>query len=105
MHAYINCIVQIDDQGATLHLADFLVSNESWQAYLQRMKKSKQWGGHIELVATANLFGVTICVITDREQEPFDIRIQPKPDSIESDDVLLLGFNSMTKHYYSLQGK
>ena len=67
------------------------------------MCKPKQWGGHIEIVAAANMFKVAICIVTDRPQQPCDAWIQPAVAI--SDDVLLLGFNSSSQHYYSLQGE
>ena len=67
------------------------------------MRKPKQWGGHIELAAAANLFGIVICVVTDLSCDMFTMWIYPSITI--SDDVLLLGYDSMSKHYYSLKGK
>ena len=67
------------------------------------MRKAKQWGGHIELTAAANLFGIVICVVTDLSCDMFDMWIYPS--HAISDDVLLLGYDSMSKHYYSLTGE
>ena len=67
------------------------------------MRKPKQWGGHIELAEAANLFSIVICVVTDLSCDMFTMWIYPSITI--SDDVLLLGYDSMSKHYYSLKGK
>ena len=75
---------------------------ESWEQYLRRMRKRKEWGGHIELMGAANLLGVGICVITDQPGEGCDVWVQPH--ATVSDDIILLGFDSVSHHYYSLEG-
>ena len=49
------------------------------------------------------MFGVAICIVTDHLPEPSDIWVQPAITT--SDEVLLLGFDSVSQHYYSLQGE
>ena len=56
-----------------------------WTAYIKRMRRSKQWGGHIEIVAVANMLQVTICIVTD----------QPEPNK-----MLIFGFS---QHFHQLQ--
>ena len=74
-----------------------------WTAYIKRMHRSKQWGGHIEIVAVANMLQVTICIVTDQPEPNADIWIQPTLPPV-TDDVLLLGFDSKKCHCHSLEG-
>ena len=46
---------------------------------------------------------IVICVVTDLSCDMFTMWIYPSITI--SDDVLLLGYDSMSKHYYSLKGK
>ena len=90
--------------GTSLNLEQFIDTGESLDAYVKRMRKSKEWGGQLEITAAANMFRVAIWIITN-QPEPFcDIWIQPV-SSVISDDVLLLGYDGQTCHYHSLQGK
>ena len=57
----------------------------------------------MEIVAAANIIKVAICVVTDYPQPFCDVWIQPAVAI--SNDVLLLGFDSSSQHYYSLQGE
>ena len=95
--------LQVDDTGNTLCLSQFLSTGERWTAYIKRMRRSKQWGGHIEIVAAANMLEVTICIVTDQPEPNADIWIQPSHPPV-TDDVLLLGFDSKKCHYHSLEG-
>ena len=93
----------MDDTGEKLYLAQFLSTGESWDEYLRRMQKRKQCGGHIELIAAANMLGVAICIVCDQPKQCCDTWVQPT--TTISNDVLLLGFDSVSQHYFSLEGK
>ena len=55
-------------------------------------------------MAAANVLGVCICIITDQlDTSSCDIWVQPV-NSI-NDEIILMGFDSVSQHYYSLQRK
>lgn len=96
--------MQDDDTGHTVHLHHFITTKETWDKYVHRMRKPKQWGGHLELVAAANLFQVPICIITD-QPAPQDPDVWIRPPVVVTENVLLLGFDSQSCHYHSLEGE
>lgn len=57
-----------------VHASSFL-SGETWEAYLQRMKQSGEWGDHIILQALADVFLLHICVysLTNKDIRRTDI--------------------------------
>ena len=104
---WIIIVIQFQqDHGseAGCHIANFIITGESWEEYLSRMSIDGQWGTEVELVALANALGAAILVTNDVDHdEQFQNWICPP--KLQTDKVILLGLSYDTKHYYSLQSK
>ena len=94
--------MQDDGTSTGYHLSAFLSEDEVWESYLENMAKDGTWASHMELIAMADVLGVTILVTNDSPDEhEFQVWINPKISN-ETTHVLLLGF--CINHYYSLEG-
>ena len=67
------------------------------------MSKNKEWASHIELFALANVLGVPILVTTDSSDED-EYQVWVYPSNVNTEEVMLLGYSSISSHYYSLEG-
>ena len=66
------------------------------------MEKDKEWGSHIEVIAIAVL-GVPILITNDScDDEDFQAWFYPTTESLNTTQLILLGF--CYNHYYSLEG-
>ena len=62
-------------ESVTLNLPEFLGSEERWQAYLQRMENTSEFGDHIMLVGAAAYLGRPIIIIGSSPQGNVDSNI------------------------------
>ena len=93
----------MDDGTTGYHLRNFLSTDESWEEYLTRVEKDKQWGSHIEATAIADVLGIPILITNDSpDDEEFQVWIYPTSETVKTTQLLLLGF--CYNHYYSLEG-
>ena len=70
------------------------------------MSVNKEWGSEIELVALADVLGVPILVTSDyssTEDDQYQVWVYPQ--SLQTEEVILLGYSYSSSHYYSLEGK
>jgi OTU domain-containing protein 3 len=63
--------------------APFLEDDEAFDAYVPRMRKDGEWGGHLELQAISTAFGVNV-VVHQLESPPWEIRNHPASAPIVS---------------------
>lgn len=74
----------------------------SWDEYLEKMAKNGEWGDHLILVAVANVYGISIRVISHLSHD-HERTISPECP-VNSDKQLVVGHVSEL-HYVSLQSK
>eukprot|EP01026_Neomeris_dumetosa_P069242 TRINITY_DN6832_c1_g1_i1.p1 TRINITY_DN6832_c1_g1~~TRINITY_DN6832_c1_g1_i1.p1 ORF type:complete len:167 (-),score=7.89 TRINITY_DN6832_c1_g1_i1:404-904(-) len=71
---------------------------DRYESYCRKMSRSFEWGDHVTLQATADLFGVQINVLTSFQEAGF---LELKPKQLKSQRVLWLSFWAEV-HYNSL---
>lgn len=93
----------IDDSGTTT-LGDFIDRDQfpKWASYVAYMSRNGSWGDHITLLAAAEVYGVTITVVSNVEDQgtgQYVTTIQPR--SAKSTKIIYLShWHEM--HYNSL---
>ena len=66
----------VDVTPSRYHLSNFLCTEETWELYLERMEKDKEWGSHIEVIAIADVLSVPIQITNDSsDYEDFQVWI------------------------------
>ena len=83
----------------SVHLPSFVSNHPSWHAYLHAMGQDGTWGDHLTLIAVANMYHVSIVIVSSVED------IQPiviNPESGQSEGTILLG-HIAELHYVTLQ--
>ena len=83
----------------SVHLPSFVSNHPSWHAYLHAMGQDGTWGDHLTLTAVANMYHVSIVIVSSIED------IQPiviNPESGQSEGTILLG-HIAELHYVTLQ--
>ena len=68
------------------------------------MSKNKEWASHIEVVALADVLGVPILVTTNSSDDD-QYQVWVYPNSMKTNEVMLLGYSGISCHYYSLEGE
>lgn len=53
------------------------INDEPWEDYLQRMAKDKVWGDHLTLIAVAEVFHISIFIISSVPGDKFITQINP----------------------------
>ena len=74
--------------------------DEPLDQYVEKIRDTAEWGGHLELLALAKAYNVNICVIQDGEPETID------PGSEGSDKITLAYYRhgfGLGEHYNSLR--
>ena len=82
----------------SVHLPSFVSNHPSWHAYLHAMGQDGTWGDHLTLIAVANMYHVSIVIVSSIED------IQPIviiPESGQSEGTILLG-HITELHYVTL---
>ena len=83
----------------SVHLPSFVSNHPSWHAYLHAMGQDGTWGDHLILIAVANMYRVSIVIVSSIED------IQPiviNPESGQSEGTILLG-HIAELHHVTLQ--
>ncbi|XP_070181105.1 uncharacterized protein [Littorina saxatilis] len=83
----------------TVYLPDFVSNYVSWEAYLNSLNEDGVWGDNIALLAAANVYQISICVVSSvHNSEPFIIEAS---SGISLFDVHLGHISEM--HYVTLR--
>ncbi|KAJ8316027.1 hypothetical protein KUTeg_006041 [Tegillarca granosa] len=85
------------------HLQEFL-SAETWDEYLERMKKDGEWGDQIMLRGVAEVTGRKICIISAIGDSHNQITIEPSKAEADQSEKIFLGHID-DYHYVSLRPK
>ena len=83
----------------SVHLPSFVSNYPTWHAYLDSMRQDGTWGDHITLMAAANVYHMSITIVSSIEDsEPVVI----DPATGTSQGTILLG-HLAELHYMTLQ--
>ena len=74
---------------------------ETWEMYLERMDKDKEWGSHIEVIAIADFLGVPIVITNDSsDDEDIQLWVYPTNSTTKAAHLILLGFSLLQPGRY-----
>ncbi|KAK3102149.1 hypothetical protein FSP39_009176 [Pinctada imbricata] len=86
-----------------IHLECFLINEETWDAYLSRMARSREWGDHLTLKALCEVLGRKIIVHNVQSSESFNTHeFLPEGSDEDGKEHLFLGHLGEF-HYISLR--
>ena len=83
------------------HIQSFLCK-ETWEDYLERMTRKKEWGDHIILQALVDAFDLNITIFNVFEDDVRHNILQPESDSGRKQTEVFLGHIGEF-HYLSLR--
>jgi OTU domain-containing protein 6 len=88
-------------EGHPDEFAGFL--DEPLESYVEKIRDTAEWGGHLELLALARTYKVEICVIQDGDPQT----IKPDEDAGKEPEKIWLGYYrhgfGLGEHYNSLR--
>jgi len=82
-------------------ISSFLMGNECWEAYLDRMVLPGKYGDHLILIAAIHVYGITIKVVPANSADVI-LELIPPNLSKGSDKLIHLGFYPVWEHYCGL---